>query len=110
MIIYTHLEDYINNLYGYLAITDPQQLEVDRIAKELSLEVFYGSASLRFNNDIVIKESTKQREWQLFGHELCHYLRHIGSHLSMNQLFIDLQEDQANHFSYHFCVPTFMFN
>src|SRR5690625_632058 len=107
---YTHLEDYINDLYGLFAIADPHQLEVDHIARKLRLEVFYGSASLRFNNDIVIKESTKQREWQSFGHELCHFLRHIGSHLSMNRLFIDLQEDQANHFSYHFCVPTFMLN
>lgn len=26
----------------------------------------------------------------------------------MHPMFIDLQEWQANHFAYHFCVPTFM--
>lgn len=108
MINYTHLEDYINGLYEHLSITEPYQLEVDHIARKLRLKVFYGNSSLRFNNNIVIKKSTQQEEWQSFGHELCHLLRHMGSHLSMNRLFRDLQEGQANYFSYHFCVPTFM--
>ncbi len=28
----------------------------------------------------------------------------------MNSLFVELQENQANHFGYHFCIPTFMLN
>src|SRR5690625_7825623 len=101
MIIYTHLEDYINDLYGHLAITDPHQLEVDHIARKLRLEVFYGSASLRFNNDIVIKESTNQRRWQSFGHRLGHFLSLIGSNLSLTALFTDLKEDKATHLGTH---------
>ncbi|TRM13208.1 ImmA/IrrE family metallo-endopeptidase [Lentibacillus cibarius] len=106
--IYTHLEDYIQNLYKYLRINRPNQLTIDSIAKKLNLNIYYGKFSFRFGKDLIIQESTKQREWQLFGHEVGHYLRHCGNHLAMNRLFIDLQEWQANHFAYHFCVPTFM--
>ncbi len=108
MIAYTHVEDYVNELYESLSIKEPYQLDIDHIAKKLRLQVHYGDFSFKFDNKIVIRKSTKQREWQSFGHEICHFLRHIGSHLSMNYLFRDLQEYQANHFSYHFCVPTFM--
>ncbi|HAM81614.1 ImmA/IrrE family metallo-endopeptidase [Ornithinibacillus bavariensis] len=59
-------------------------------------------------NDIRIRRSTKQKEWQLFGHELGHSLRHCGHQLKMHPLFKELQEYQANYFAYHFCIPTFM--
>lgn len=52
--------------------------------------------------------STKQQQWQKFGHEVCHYLIHCGQQLNMYYLFRDLQENQANYFAYHFCIPTFM--
>lgn len=108
MIIYTHLEDYVNNLYKSLSISDPYQLDIDLIAKKLRLDVFYGNASFRLNDNIMIKKTTRQKEWQSFGHELCHFLRHVGNRFSVNRLFKDLQEYQADYFSYHFCVPTFM--
>jgi len=107
-LFYSHLEDYINNLYKTLAINNPRQLDVAFLAKKLDLQVYYGSMSLLFGNNIVIKRSTKQQEWQEFGHEIGHYLRHVGNHLSMHTLFVDLQEYQADNFAYHFCIPTFM--
>ncbi|MBP1948481.1 Zn-dependent peptidase ImmA (M78 family) [Virgibacillus litoralis] len=95
-------------MYRHLKIQSPQELGIDVIARKLNLNVLYGGVSLRFGNDFVIKKSTKQKEWQLFGHEVGHYLRHYGNHLVMHYLFMDLQELQANHFAYHFCIPTFM--
>jgi len=106
--INTHLEDYIQNLYKFLRINRPEQLTIDNIAKRLNLNIYYGKFSLRFGNDLVIQKSTRQQEWQLFGHEVGHYLRHCGNHLTLHRLFLDMQEWQANHFAYHFCVPTFM--
>lgn len=108
IINYTHLEDFINELYRSLAITNPQQLQISYVAKLLKLKIYYGNVSLRYENKLVIKKSNRQREWQLFGHEVGHYLRHSGNHLPMYPLFRDLQEYQANFFAYHFCVPTFM--
>jgi len=106
--LYTHLEDYIYDLLKVIKINEPKELTIDNVANKLDLTVTYRSKAFRFNDLIVLRPGTKQQEWQNFVHELSHYLRHVGNQLSMHYLFRDLQEDQSNHFSYHFCVPTFM--
>ncbi|MDY0394741.1 ImmA/IrrE family metallo-endopeptidase [Virgibacillus halophilus] len=53
-------------------------------------------------------DQQNKKEWQEFGHELAHHLRHCGQQLNMHPLFRQLQEYQATYFAYHFCVPTFM--
>lgn len=105
---YTHLEDYIYDLYKSLSITEPNQLIKEDIAEKLKLDISYQRSGFRFNGNITLIKSTKQKEWQMFAHELCHKLAHVGNQLNMHYLFRDLQECQANYFSYHFCVPTFM--
>ncbi len=106
--MYTYIENYIKELYTSLSISSPKQLDIKVIAKKLDIKLSYGISTFRDGNDIMLQRSTRQREWQLFGHELCHYLRHCGHQLNMHRLFVDLQENQANYFAYHFCVPTFM--
>ena len=108
ILIYTHIENYIRDLYKMLSIDDPCQLEINRIAQNLKINVYYGKSNFRIGNNIILRKSSKQKEWQMFGHELCHCLRHVGNQLNMHYLFVDLQEYQADHFAYHFCVPTFM--
>lgn len=105
---YSHLEDYIINLYEYLSINEPNQLNCADIAHKLGINLLYSNYSLRYDNYIVIKQSTNQKEWQDFGHEVGHYLRHVGNHLNIFSMFRDFQEWQAECFAYHFCVPTFM--
>ncbi|MCT8138594.1 ImmA/IrrE family metallo-endopeptidase [Anaerobacillus sp. CMMVII] len=51
---------------------------------------------------------TPQEQWEDFGHELCHALRQYGSQLSMPDDYIFYQEEKADNFALHFCVPTFM--
>lgn len=106
--MYTHIEEYVTNLYNYLSINNPEQIDIDVIAAKLGVNIFYGSASFIINNNIFIQKSSKQKEWQTFAHEICHYLRHCGNQLNMGKLFVNFQEYQANYFAYHFCVPTFM--
>jgi len=107
--LYTHLEDYINSLYKRMGITQPKQLDMHRIAKLLGLEITYDEEKIfYFSNEISLRKSTKVQEWIDFAHEVCHHLKHVGIQLVMHPLFIDLQEYQASHFAYHFCVPTFM--
>lgn len=106
--LYTHLEDYIHNLYKSIGVTNPAELNMFRIAKNIGVEIIYKKRAFRFNNEIVLNRGTESEEWMTFGHELCHYLRHCGCQLNMNPLFIQLQEWQANNFMYHFCAPTFM--
>lgn len=106
--IKTHLEDFIRNLYLKIGISKPSEIDINLIAQALGINLYYGNTTFIFGNNIVIKRSNKQQEWIDFAHELCHYLRHTGFQVAMHPMFIDLQEWQANHFAYHFCVPTFM--
>ena len=106
--IKTHLEDFIRNLYLKIGISKPSEIDINVIAQTLGINLYYGNTTFIFGNNIVIKRSNKQQEWIDFAHELCHYLRHTGFQVAMHPMFIDLQEWQANHFAYHFCVPTFM--
>ncbi|WP_158738662.1 ImmA/IrrE family metallo-endopeptidase [Alteribacillus sp. YIM 98480] len=109
MCVYSHLEDYINCLYQQLNLYYPEQLDIEYIANRLNIFLEYStSSSFSFGNVLVLKRSNTQREWQDFGHEICHVLRHAGNHTNLPQPFIDYQEWQADHFARHFCVPTFM--
>lgn len=105
---YTHLEDYIFKLYKSLSINKPEQLIKEDIAKKLKLEICYRSKGVLCDDSIILVKSTQRKEWMMFGHEMCHYLRHTGMQLIMHPLFRQLQEYQASYFTYHFCVPTFM--
>ncbi|KAA0941579.1 ImmA/IrrE family metallo-endopeptidase [Sporosarcina sp. ANT_H38] len=104
----THLEDYIYSLYKSIDITNPAELDISLIAKEIGVEIVYKENAFRFDNEIVLVRGTKREEWIQFGHEVCHYLRHSGNQLNMNPLFMRLQEWQAESFMYHFCIPSFM--
>lgn len=106
--LYTHLEDYVINIYKIVGISKPYELDMRTIAKRLGIKLVYWKSTFRIGNEIVLLSGTKQSEWQRFGHELCHYLIHYGHQLNMHYLFRELQEYQADHFAYHFCVPTFM--
>lgn len=106
--MYTHLEDYVNNLYKTIGIADPYELNMFMIAKRLGVEIIYSKATFRFGSIIALSYGSRQQHWQRFGHELSHYVGHVGHQLNMNYLFRELQEFQAKRFAYHFCVPTFM--
>lgn len=105
---YSHLEDYINQLYTYLSIYTPEQLNVADIAQKLGVKLLYSDFSLQYDNYIVLKRTSKQREWQEFGHEIGHYLFHAGNQFKMFYMLRDMQEWKADLFAYHFCIPTFM--
>lgn len=106
--MYTHLEDYINDIYKMMNISKPSELNMYFIAQRLGIEIIYRKAPFRYGSVIALSYGTIQQRWQTFGHELCHYLVHYGQQLHMHPLFRDLQEYQSNRFAYHFCVPTFM--
>lgn len=106
--MYTHIEDYIYELYKSIGVMNPNDLDMRFIAKQLGVDVVYKRKSFRLDNEIILVRSGEREEWVEFGHEICHFLRHVGSQLNMPPLFRQLQEWQANYFAYHFCVPTFM--
>lgn len=106
--MYTHVEDYICDLFTSIGVMRPSDLDMKSIAKKLGAKIVYRQRAFRFDNEIILKKGNIREEWMDFGHEICHFLRHCGSQLNMHPLFKELQEWQAKYFAYHFCVPTFM--
>lgn len=111
----TPLEEDIKKLYKILHIEYPYEMDMWNIAGDLDIWIQFhehesemvkrrgGLYTLFLNEDLSIQE-----EWQDFGHELAHVIKHVGKQDEMQFLFRQLQENQANSFMYHFCVPTFM--
>lgn len=110
----TSIEEKIKSLYHSLGIHTPSKLDLFTISRKLNIPVYIGNwdskvIKYRGKYRIVLNgHSSRQQQWEDFGHELCHVLNHVGNQLSMSPLFRELQEYQANNFMYHFCVPTFM--
>jgi Zn-dependent peptidase ImmA (M78 family) len=112
---YTPLEEFVKDLYSVLSITTPEEIDIKVIACQLKIKLyFYDDGSTAVGNRIFIDERLSiARQWEDFGHELCHSLRHYGNQLLMYKSdllisFMRLQESQSDNFMYQFCVPTFM--
>ncbi|MER3121045.1 ImmA/IrrE family metallo-endopeptidase [Bacillus altitudinis] len=106
----THLDDWIETFYHQINITNPSELDLLDIAYRSNLKVEFLNISSRYYAGTIIIDNrlSPQEQWQDFGHELCHALRHEGNQLIMPPLFRELQEMQAKRFAYKFCIPTFM--
>lgn len=114
MRFYTRTELYIYNFMRHFNITEPKQLTIENISNLLNLPLYYWEYSsesvyVRGKKMIFINQAASNKiQWQEFGHELCHILWHVGRQEHLVKDFYLLQEWQADHFAYHFCVPTFM--
>ncbi|MDA7028577.1 ImmA/IrrE family metallo-endopeptidase, partial [Bacillus sp. CLL-7-23] len=108
------LEEEIERIYMQLNIIEPEQINMDKIAESFNIYLHFEDVNSRmfcFNGYYSIVLDNKlspEEQWQDFGHELCHVLKHSGDQFKMSFMFRQLQEFQANSFMYHFCVPTFM--
>lgn len=107
-------ELFIKNLYESLNITEPEQLTIENISEKLNLEVHYWEYGTRLTEYIgqfkmfINENVSEQKQWQEFGHEMCHYSWHYESQQYIRESFAAYQEQKANYFAYHFCVPSFM--
>lgn len=106
----TLLEDWIRDFYYDIGIHYPHQLDMHEIIYRLGMSITYMDISSRFyKKEVIIDERlSKEKQWEDFGHELCHYYRHYGNQMNMPEDFLQLQEFQARFFALHFCIPTFM--
>lgn len=110
----SHFEDYIKRLYTSMGVYFPQQLQFLEISKKLGIQVYYWARSSQalFHREYAYiflnEEQSEQRIWQDFCHELGHVLLHVGNQHLMTKSFITYQEQKANNFMYHACVPSFM--
>lgn len=69
-----------------------------------SQALFLGNQTYIFINENL----TNQQRWQDFCHELAHVLLHSGHQEHMSAQFREYQENKANNFMFHACIPTFM--
>lgn len=109
---YTHLEDFIFNLYANIDVFHWRQLSPELIGQRLGITVDYLPMNSLHEEDTIILDSrlTDTEQWQEFGHELCHVILHAGNQLKTPPLFKEYKEWKANSFAEHLCVPTFMLN
>jgi len=109
-------ELYVKRFYQSINIYHPYQLTINEIAEKLNLSIIYWPYSSEITlykgvyKMFINEHLNDQQQWQVFGHEIGHFLLHEGNQANMYNLFLNYQESQADHFSYHFCVPTFMLN
>lgn len=110
--VYTHLEDYIRDLYINIGITSPEHLDMKLIASRLGFILFFSPFDSTNIGNVIFIDSrlTKEEQWQEFSHELGHGTLHSGNQAKSHPLFREYQEWKANNFMYHACVPTFMLN
>ena len=110
----TVLERDIEKLYRHLGITEPDELNMYAIADKLNVWLYVEPIGSRaIDRDglysvIIDSRLSPQEQWEDFGHELCHLLRHGGNQLLLPPAFVQFQETKAANFGYQFCVPTFM--
>jgi Zn-dependent peptidase ImmA (M78 family) len=95
-------------------ISQPYELEIDGIAAGLNIWIHTAELTSRaleregMGTIILDSRLSREEQWEQFGHELCHLLRHGGNQLEMPDGFIRLQESQADLFALQLCVPAFM--
>jgi hypothetical protein len=106
----TLLEDWIKEFYYSIDIIHPHQLDFLDISSRLGISVEFASIRSRIYDDEIIIDNrlSHDKQWEDFGHEICHFYRQEGNQLIMYREFLRLQEAKADNFSLHFCVPTFM--
>ena len=110
--VYTHLEDYIRELYTSINVTTPKQLNPVLIAARLGFSLFFLPCDSTNTGNVIFIDSrlSEKEQWQDFGHELCHATVHSGNQAKSITLFREYQEWKANSFALQACVPTFMLN
>lgn len=112
---FTQLETDIKHFYDKLRIFSPSDIDMYYIANEMDIWIHYHndeSTLYKSRNGLysifLDERLSYQEQWQDFGHELGHVIKHVGNQHKLKPMFRLLQENQANNFMYQFCVPTFM--
>lgn len=108
------LEDWITKKYMRFGIKNPDDININRIAKIYRIYIHQKELPARYDiygrYQAIILDSrcTEQEQREQFFHELCHILRHVGHQSMLPTAFRELQEWDANHFTMYAALPFFM--
>jgi len=111
----THLEEWVETIYKRSGIRTPSDLTVETISARLGIGVTFEPDVV---DEVIFDEEyahifinslySPQRRWEVFCHELCHPLRHLGNQLMLADEFRKLQEMDAHAFQFYAAIPFFM--
>lgn len=107
-------EQYIQQFYKSINVSDPLLLTIELVIEHLDLEVMYwphSSAIASYNDNYIIflnDRLSMQQQWQDFGHEMYHFFFDNECYDVLKETYASYGETKADYFAYHFCVPTFM--
>lgn len=106
--ITTYLEDSVQKLYQKMDVKDPNHSIID-IANRLEIYISFCILPFSIPRNIILDPLlSKEKQKEVFAHELGHRLNHAGLQTDIPDEFRRLQEYQAINFALHFCIPTFM--
>jgi Zn-dependent peptidase ImmA (M78 family) len=111
----TELEKLLEKQYRSIGIDYASDMDLDLIASIFNVEIRTytgpsfaewkeGEYSFIFLNAYL---NEKQKR-EVFFHELCHPLQHVGQQEIMPKSFIELQEIQAKNFQHYAAMPSYL--
>lgn len=104
----------VMNFYRNIEIINPYQLSISNITEKLNITVAtwgHSSEVIKWQGKtkMFLNQSLNgQQRWQEFGHEIKHVFYDVGRQEFLPNTYVYFQECKADHFAYHFCIPTFM--
>ncbi|MED1089708.1 MULTISPECIES: ImmA/IrrE family metallo-endopeptidase [Bacillus] len=110
----TLLEDWITTFYQQLGILKPNDLCIEKIAQLCNIILLkddidsYYIANNYLKMIVIDSRLSKEKQKEVFFHELCHILRHTGIQGIMPNAFRELQEWDAVRFTKYAAIPFHM--
>ena len=110
----TALEDWVTNFYTRMNILHPRQINEEHIARIYNIFInrwklpSFHKVNGRFRGIYIDIRKPKDIQREIFFHELCHILRHMGVQTMMPAAFRELQEWDARHFTMYAAIPRHM--
>jgi Zn-dependent peptidase ImmA (M78 family) len=111
----TALEQWLEREYRSIGIEYASEMDLDLISSIFDVEIrtYAGPSFAEWKEDeysfIFLNAylNEKQRR-EVFFHELCHPLQHVGQQEIMPKSFIELQEIQAKNFQHYAAMPSYL--
>ncbi|KQL43913.1 hypothetical protein AN963_20865 [Brevibacillus choshinensis] len=111
----TILEEWVEKFYIMNNIRTPSDLSIENISALLGIGVTFApgvSDEVMFDEEythiFINSHYSPEHRWEVFCHELCHPLRHMGNQGNLPNEFRKLQEMEANAFQFYAAIPFFM--
>lgn len=108
----TELEQWVYHQYHQHGFRQPADLDIDCIAAAFGIDIIYydhHSFSCNVSGVIFLNKNLDEIEMRdIFFHELCHVLRHVGDQRIMPRLFEQRQEMESGWFQRYAAMPFYM--